>query len=441
MALPRTLTEGLVPLVTRNWSDSDRAEAAMRVLDWAGCVSGGRSFGPGAGFAAAGPTGDDPETAAFRLGSFGSLLEMDDVHKGGLLHPGPVIIPAALALARDADGPHLLNAIIGGYEAMIRLGRSIGKKHYALFHNTSTCGGMGAAVAASIMLGLDGTRMVHAMGHAMSLAGGLWQCRNEPGVTKHLHVAEAARRGVMAARAAGAGLVAPRAILEGPQGLFAAMAPDASPDLVLTDPGGPALIHETSYKPWPACRHAHPAIDALLALRPEIRGRAIRSVELRSFGDALLFCDRPEPADSLGARFSLQHAAAVVLADGLPGLDAFDTEALALPRYTALRPRVHVVEDPEMTAAYPAHFGAAATVTLEDATELTAEVPDALGDPENPVTPDQIQAKFTALITWAGLTERDGDALSGEIRGLTMPGSLAGGLRNRMLAMLKRAEG
>ena len=61
--------------------------------------------------------------------------------------------------------------------------------------NTSTCGGIGSAVAASWMLGLGRKETQWAMAHALSTSGGLWECRNEPGATKHLHVAEAARRG------------------------------------------------------------------------------------------------------------------------------------------------------------------------------------------------------------------------------------------------------
>ena len=402
--MDQTLTEALVPIVTRKWTAEDRAAAAVRILDWTGCAIAGRATPDGAAFVVAAPPPDHPEAAASLFGSFGSILEMDDVHKEALLHPGPVIIPAALALADDASGIDLLNAILAGYEAMIRLGRSVGPQHYARFHNTSTCGGIGAAVSASIMMGLPPDRMVSAMGHAMSLSAGLWQCRNEPGATKHLHVAEAARRGVMAARAAAAGIVAPRAILEGPQGFFAALAPDGRPGQVLADPDAAALLHSVSTKPWPACRHIHPSIDALLDVRGRIAGREVASVEIRSYRDAMVFCDRPNPQDSHAARFSLQHAAAVVLSDGAPTLSAFETEHLADPIYSALRQRISVAEDQSITARYPAHFGASVVVRLSDGQTLEADIPDALGDPENPVDTAAVRKKFGAVTEWSGLS-------------------------------------
>lgn len=435
----RTLTERLVPLLQCDWSEAEERDASMRVLDWAGCALGGRSTPVGAAFARAAPPSDHPEGKAFLFGSFGSLLEMDDVHKAALLHPGPVVIPAVLALADPGSGSRALPAVLAGYEAMIRLGRAVGPGHYARFHNTSTCGGLGAAVAVSVMMGLSDERMVWAMGHALSLSGGVWQCRNEPGVTKHLHVAEAARRGVMAARAAAAGIAAPRAILEGPQGFFAALAPDGTPEAVLADPDGSALLLETSYKPWPACRHVHPTIDALLSLRPEIEAHGrdrIEVVEIETFADALVFCDKPEPRSSADARFSLQHAAAVVLADGRPGFHAFDDAALNEPRYADLRRHVRVSASRPLSAAYPAHFGATVRVVFADGTRREATVRDALGDPENPVDGERVRDKYAAATSWGEVEGGLVRSLAGEIEMMIGDGGAAARVAGTMLALL-----
>jgi 2-methylcitrate dehydratase PrpD len=396
------LTEGLLALMDRPVTDADRARAALHVLDWLGCALAGTRAEIGRHvaalngvhpFALAG-TGTDAAVAA--LGALGSLLEMDDVHRAALLHPGPVILPVILGLG----GADPLGALIRAYEAMIRLGAQVGPGHYAFFHNTATCGGMGSAVAAATMMRLDKEATVSAIGHAMSLSGGLWQCRNEPVATKHLHVAEAARRGVIAARYAGAGLAGPRFILDGPQGFFAAVARDGNPDAVLAAPQAPWKLHEVSFKPWPACRHAHPAIDAALALRNGLNGRAPEAVHLATYGDAIVFCDRPNPKTAGEARFSLQHAVAVALTDGPPPLAAFEPENL--PAYAPLRTRVTVATDPGIAASYPAHFGATVTVTTGGET-LQAHVADAWGDTENPMDEAALIAKFDRLATWGGV--------------------------------------
>jgi 2-methylcitrate dehydratase PrpD len=174
---------------------------------------------------------------------------------------------------------------------------------------------------------------------------------------------------------------------------------------VLDERDAPWLVHATSFKPWPACRHAHPAIDAALALRPRIAGRTIVAVHVESYADALAFCDRALPCSTVQAKFSLQHAVAVTLLDGPPPLSAFDPPALDRADLAALRACVTVAEGPSFTRAYPAHYGAAVQVTLSDGTTLRETVPDALGDPENPLA---ILAKARMLMESIGVARADG---------------------------------
>jgi 2-methylcitrate dehydratase PrpD len=408
----QTLTEGLWALCLRPASEADRQRAVLHLVDWLGCAIAGAATPTGramAGdshiFAGSGVAG------ATAIGGLGSLLEMDDVHRTALLHPGPVVMASVMALADQAPHADLLGAILAGYEAMVRLGAAVGPGHYAFFHNTGTCGGIGSAAAAAHILGLTEVQAVWAMGHAVSTAGGLWQCRNEPCATKHLHVAEAARRGVQAALWAQAGLVGPRHILEGPQGFFAAVARDGDPDAVLASPDD-WRIHQVSFKPWPACRHAHPTIDAALKLRSDLRGRTIAKVRVKTFADAIMFCDRPNPQTEAQAKFSLQHSVAVTFLSGPPVLADFSFDRIADPALARLRALTEVIADPDLTAHYPAHFGAVVEVETTDGARLAAEVTDALGDSENPLDQSAILAKFYALTAYAGVQRREAETLA-----------------------------
>lgn len=440
----KSVTERLVGLLARPISAADRKRAALHVVDWIGCAAIGRTTETGTRIEAEAPASgagpaqlfgarsSDPATAAFVLGGFGSILEMDDVHRAALLHPGPVVIPAALAAARDdTRAGDFLDAVIRGYEAMIRLGSAVGPGHYAFFHNTATCGGFGSAAAAASLLGLDDDAFVAALGNAGSVAGGLWQCRNEPVMTKTLHVAEAARRGLVAARLAANGFTGPRFILEGPQGFFAATCPGAAPEAVVAGPESGWKIAETSFKPWPACRHAHAAIDATLALRDAIAGRPIAGIEIETYADAKLFCDRPAPETVLAAKFSLQHAVAVTLRDGPPPLAAFDLPALGRPEITALREVATVAASDRFTTPYPRHFGSAVTVRLASGEVLSHSVADAWGDTENPVSDAALLAKAHALMQAAGLAPAQAEALVRSALSLAEGGTLAP-LRNAM---------
>lgn len=405
-----SVTERLESLLQRTIDRRDRECAALHLVDWLGCALAGRQTATGrvlsgAGLDELGSTGGSTHAAAglaFALGGLGSILEMDDVDRQGLLHPGPVVFSAALAAAGEASGTAFLDAAIRGYEAMVRLGRAVGPGHYAFFHNTATCGPLGAAVAAGHVAGLGREALVWAMGNATSATGGLWQCRHEQVMTKPMHCSEAARRGVTAALLARDGLTGPRFILEGPQGMFKAMCPGADPDAVLDGGDAAWMIHDTSFKPWPACRHAHAAIDAALAFGGAVAPHDIEAIEIETYADAVTFCDRPEPRTENEAKFSLQHSVAVALVDGPPAMEAFAPDALARPEIAALRLRATVAASERYSHAYPRHFGCGVTLVTRDGKRHVRAVADALGDSENPMSRDMILAKYRKLADHAG---------------------------------------
>ncbi|MEO6800719.1 MAG: MmgE/PrpD family protein, partial [Rhodanobacter sp.] len=278
-----SLTERLAVQLQRPVDAAARQRAAALVVDWLGCALGALRYPLAAQLTALVetlPAGEatalaagrhDPASTLLVNAALGNVLEMDDVHRGAILHPGPVVIPLAVAAceACEAGATQLLDAVVRGYETTIRIGRALGVGHYRYWHPTSTAGAFGAAAAAVSVFGLDAEATADALGTAGSRTGGLWQMRHEAVPTKSIHNAEAARSGWLAAQLAAAGVTGPRYILEGPQGLFAATAPDAQPERVIAADSD-WLIHSTSLKPWPACRHAHPAIDALLDLAPQL---------------------------------------------------------------------------------------------------------------------------------------------------------------------------
>lgn len=435
-----SLTAQLAARLAAPVGAAERGRAALLVVDWLGCALGALGTplarqladvvdgDPGGPATALGVGGRTPESALLLNAALGNVLEMDDVHRTAILHPGPVVIPVALAAAEamEADAAGFLDAVVRGYEATIRVGRALGTGHYRYWHPTSTAGAFGAAAAAASVLGLDADAVADALGTAGSRTGGLWQMRHEPVPTKSIHNAEAARSGWLAARLAAAGLRGPWQVLEGAQGLFAATAPGADPAAVVADDAG-WLVHDTSLKPWPACRHAHPAIDAMLdalaaaaALDPD---RILR-IEVATYADALRFCDRLHPQTTLEAKFSLQHALAAIACLGRPRLEHYEPAAFGLARVRALRERVVVREDPGCSARFPAHYGARVEVVLEDGHRLSASRMDAWGDPECAMDAHAVDAKALALAAWGGVDADMATELFGAARGLAGGGSL-----------------
>ena len=397
---------GLSELVSQSVSGESLQRARAHLLDWVGCAAAGASESAGRILLAEKP--DDALGRAFAWGGLGNILEMDDVDKRALLHPGPTIVPAALALAFEQSAPimALLESLVRGYEATIRLGRAVGAGHYAKFHSTGTCGAIGAAAAGASLLELNQIQTAHAMALAVSQAAGLWHTRHDAqSMGKQLHTAAAARAGAHAAKLAAHGFKGPLAILEGPQGFFEAVCPDGDPQDVLADPDGGWRIFDVSFKPWPACRHAHAVIDAALEMRPKLAGRPER-IEVRTYGDALKFCDRPHPSSVIEAKFSLQHAVAVALLRGEPKLEHFNLEIIAADDINDLRETVSVSESEAYEVLYPAHFGAEI-----ECDGTIVRVPDALGDPENPVDDQQIQDKARMLMQVGGVSDLTSEAI------------------------------
>lgn len=432
-----SITERLAELLARPVSAEDRARARLHLLDWAGCaVAGSRDADVARVAALAANEGQGgcrivgggrvgPQAAALANGPAGAVLEMDDVDRRALLHPGPVVMPAALALAEHlgmTDGDALLDAIVRGYEAMIRIGRAAGPSHYRFFHPTGTLGGFGAAAAGASLMGLDGERTAWALGLAGQQGAGLWRARHEPGSVKALHDGRAAANGAASALLARDGFRGPLKVLEGEQGLFPAMAPDADPEAVLAPAGG-WRIHEVSFKPHAACRHAHPAIDAALALRARLGGLP-DLVRIQTYRDSVLFCDKPTPTTPAEAKFSLQHSVAVALIHGDAGLERFEPAALTDPEIAALRARVSVAIADDLSAAYPARFGARLIATA-GGVEHRIEALDALGDPENPLSPDAMRDKARALMAWGGMSSDAAERLIAAVEGLGLTTTVA----------------
>ncbi|MEM9054220.1 MAG: MmgE/PrpD family protein [Pseudomonadota bacterium] len=394
-----TLLQRLAYQLARPVDSGAQARAGLHVLDWMGCAIAGAVEPTGEILKQAKPAG--PSGEVFYWGGIGNILEMDDVDKRALLHPGPSIIPAAIVCAQEVGqtGSAMLAAIVRGYEATIRLGRAVGTGHYALWHSTGTCGPIGAAAACASLLKLDETQTAHALALALSQASGLWQTRHEPAsMGKQLHTAHAARAGYEAARLAQAGFTGPLSILEGEQGFFTATCPGADPVDILAKYESDWLIHDVSFKPWPACRHAHAVIDAALALSKQTDMSG--PIEVRTYGDALKFCDKPNPQTVIEAKFSLQHAVAVCVVRGKPKLEDFLPSAIENPALKAVRARVSVAEAEPYASAYPARFGGEVL-----ANGVTAKAPDALGDPENPVSAQQIEDKAFMLMKAGGMED------------------------------------
>lgn len=425
--MPRvSLTEGLIELIrNKPVSQADLDAMALFTLDGIANMLAGRRTVPGEKLLAflKGREGDAGRRALV-MGGLTHILEVDDLHKASVVHPACVTIPAALALASETSpsGTEFLRSVLFGFEACTRVGMSVGRAHYRIWHNTATCGTFGGAMTAATLLGLSNEECLNALGNAGTQSAGLWEFLNTGAMSKHLHAGRGAEAGIVSAQLAQLGFTGPPAILEGPQGLYAGACPDPDPDAVLRNPDAPWQVHLTSIKPWPSCRHTHPVIDAALELSAKIDAREIESVDVAVYQASIDVCDRPDPDSEYEAKFSLQHCVGVSLLDGKCDFASFD--APARDRVRALRARIGVRAGDAYTAAYPKDWGGEVTVVLKDGTSRTAARTACKGDPEAPLSPDEMVSKARDLLAFARVndTRRIVDGVLGMAHGGDVPG-------------------
>jgi 2-methylcitrate dehydratase len=163
------------------------------------------------------------------------------------------------------------------------------------------------------------------------------------------------------------------------------------------------MLPKTSIKFVPAEYHSQSAIAAALELRPQIGDPArIRAIEIATFRTAVEIIGKdPEkwrPRTRETADHSLPYCTAVALVDGAVSAEQFRAERLADPALLDLVARTTVVEDPALTAGYPAGIPNRVRVLLDDGRTLVSEVAFPPGHDKNPLTDAQLEAKFRGLV-------------------------------------------
>jgi 2-methylcitrate dehydratase PrpD len=341
----------------------------------------------------------DVVAAALAGGTAAYSIGLTDTHAQSITHPGPSIVAAALALGQQtgATGEQLLRAIVLGCETVVRIGAVVNPSHRARgFHPTATCNPFGVAVAAGTLLGLERERLLWALGIAGSSSGGLYEFRQEGAMLMALHGGLPAAAGVNAAALAEEGFTGPTTVLEGPEGFFRAFADEIHPEQLLPA-GGMFAIEQLSLRPYCACRYAHAAIDALQTIAREngaIEPERVRRLTVFTHRTAVE--QETEPVSVVGARLSTRFNLALALVHG-PRLSEVMPEDLRDARTLGVLDRVDVVEDPELTALFPTHWACRTRVECDDGRVLEQRVDSPLGEPDNPMSEQQVRQKFTRL--------------------------------------------
>lgn len=210
--------------------------------------------------------------------------------------------------------------------------------------------------------------------------------------------------GLVAVAMAEAGFTGPRDVLGGKQGLLSVLTPEAKPDKLHA--GSAALaIHGIYVKPYAACRHAHAPVEAALNLRREegIAPEAVAEVRVRTYDLAVHLHDHRHVQSAADAKMSTPYSVAAALCAGQVGMEQFTAAWLGDPELNRIMSAVMVEEDGAMSARVPQERAAEVTVRLRDGREHARLVLLPKGEPENPLTVEELQAKYLDLARAGGL--------------------------------------
>ncbi|MDH3729702.1 MAG: MmgE/PrpD family protein [Acidimicrobiia bacterium] len=351
----------------------------------------------------------EPLPAAMANAVAAHSIEYDDVHNAASSHPGVVVFPAALAAAEIAgvDAAEFLLGCVVGYEVMCRVGRAANPPaHYGRhFHPTGTTGHFGAAAAAASIFGLNTDETVSALGIAATMAAGSMEFLRDGAWTKRLHPAQAARNGVEAAQMAQQGFEGTKDGIGGDRGFLAGYSGHPNPKEVIAAWGDRTLeVQNTSIKAHTCCRYKQGPIDALLEMRAEHGvgpdDVAKITIGIPTVADDIIWSPveaKRRPVTVVDAQFSMPYGAAVAVARGRASLEEYDGSLLSDSEIVRLMDLTECVIDTDLDLTYPVQWRAWAELETMDGTVHRAEIDDPKGDPTNPLSSQELRAKFDDL--------------------------------------------
>ncbi len=349
------------------------------------------------------------EYAALVAGTSAHALEFDDTHQPSSSHPGSVVFPAVLALATSEPitADQFAAAVVAGYEVGCRVGlAATARGQYERgFHPTGTSGVFGGAIAAGLVAGLDREQLIDALGISLTVSAGSMSFLADGAWTKRIHPGWAAHSAIIAARLAGRGYTGPTEPLTGPDGFLHSYSGRSQPELLTAGLGSDELaIHRTSLKAHSCCRYMQAPIDAVLHLMREADASPedVEEIAVGVLEAGWSLVAEPDeqkrrPQNEVDAQFSMAYGAAAAALFGEVTSAQSRPEVLASPDLHALMDRVRCYRDPALDALFPARWPARVQLTLRDGRTSEAYVEYPKGDPENPLSAEELEAKFRAL--------------------------------------------
>ncbi|MEX0339727.1 MAG: MmgE/PrpD family protein [Arenibacterium sp.] len=306
--------------------------------------------------------------AALVNGTTSHALDYDDTHFAHIGHPSVAVLPAALAIGETLQSslPDVLEAALVGMELSIRVGIWLGRPHYQTgYHQTATAGAFGATAAAGRLLGLTLEQMRHALAISTTRASGLKVQFGTMG--KPYNAGIAASNGVECAQLASRGFLSNPESMDSPFGFAATHHGTAAREEAVRGMGDEWLFEEVLHKFHACCHGLHAVLEAARDL--DVAEPEIAEMTAYTHPRWMSVCNQLAPDTGLGAKFSFRTVLAMTaLGQDTGALDTYSERVCAMPKLKALRERIDVREDAELSET-----AARLVVVRRDGIRLEAE--------------------------------------------------------------------
>lgn len=345
----------------------------------------------------------DPGWRLMNLCARARLSELDDIHLASMTTAGSIVIPGALAIAASqpaTDADTLIEAVLGGYEAMTRLGLALDGPGilYRGIWPSYFAAPFGIAAVAARLLRLDATQTAHALALALNFAAPGVGHHNAPTTARWLAVGNACRNGLVATQAAQGDFTADLGLLDG-EFFSNVYAIKPAPSALTDGLGTRWALTEVSFKPWCAARQTMPATQAL----KEILAEGVKDDQIVAINAAILPPHRRmidhgvTPGNRASYLTSLPyHLAVAACAPELSDLLSPPSGPVA-GSIKDLMARVTIESDDSLLADYPRTWPAHVTIHTASGTRerRVSAVP---GDPARPFGMPEVTAKFRRFV-------------------------------------------
>ena len=326
-------------------------------------------------------------------------------------HISGTTVMTAIAIGElyNINGKELITALLVGDDVAIRVLGASGFWFNLGWDNTGTVNAIGATATAGRLLGLNKLQMRNAFGIVINQLAGSAQSCWDGSTSFKLPQGLSARNGIFSAQLAKAGWTGPEDALLSPFGYYFIYTEGCKNPESLTKDLGKKYYTESVFKPYPACRATHSAVDCALAL---LKNNDLQAEDIE---EVFLYVPQPILDSFMGqpfrigdfphgnAVFNLRYLTANALLRRSVKPGHFSEESIRNPEINAFISKIKLTEFPEAPT-----LSAKLEIKMKDGRQFSEFTDTPKGDPTyNPMSKEDILAKFRDNVAFSQTVSRD----------------------------------